>query len=163
MMVLRFTQSLLKDMKVTSIENHEDIPQFYSWHVNIFKLNNRKHIIFINDLSRLCVIIDGVRSTQINILKEKFLSTLSAYLLSENVSQSVINAYLAEGSETVISKTNNRSVLGTMKEITMYTTITHLEFNDNIERMKWLNNLIYKPINYNEPKKVFKEALENQD
>ncbi|XID95008.1 DUF6933 domain-containing protein [Paenibacillaceae bacterium WGS1546] len=148
MMVLRFTQSLLKDMKVTSIENDEDIPLFYSWHVNIYKLNNRKHIIFINDLSRLCVIIDGVKSTQIKVLKEKFLSTLNAYLLSEGVTQSIINAYLEDGSEMIISKTNNRSVLGTMKEVTMYTTDTHLEFNDNIERMKWLNKLIYKPIDY---------------
>jgi hypothetical protein len=147
-------------MKVTPIES-EDKEQFYSWHVNIYKLNNRKHIIFINDLSRLCVIIDGVRSSQINVLKEKFLSTLNSYLLSEGINQSVINAYLKDGSEIIFSKTNNRSVLGTMKEITMYTTDTHLEFNNNIERMKWLNKLIYKPIDYNEPKKVFKEALNN--
>lgn len=158
MFVLRFTQSLLKDMKVTPIEN-EDNQQLYSWHVNIYKLNNRKHIIFINDLSRLCVIIDGIRSSQVKMLKDKFVSTLNEYLLSEGINQNVIDAYINDGADMIISKTNSRSVLGTMKEITMYSADTHLDFEDHIGRMKWLNKLIYKPIDYNKPKDVFKEAI----
>ncbi|MDQ6418012.1 hypothetical protein RB620_01050 [Paenibacillus sp. LHD-117] len=162
MFVLKFTQDLMKDMKVTPMEM-ESISDLYSWHAHIYKLNNRKHIIFINDLSRLCVIIDGVRTAQIKTLKEKFFSTLEEYLISEGVSQNLVNSYLANGSEIIISKTNNRSVLGTMKEITMYTTDTHLEFRNHIERMKWLNKLIYKPIDYNEPQKVFKETIKNHN
>lgn len=147
-------------MKITPIVN-EDISQLYSWHAHIYKLNNRKHIIFINDLSRLCVIIDGVRTSQMKILKEKFLSTLEEYLLSEHVSQSLVNAYISNSAEILISKTNNRSVLGTMKEMTMYTTSTHVEFRNHIERLKWVNSLIYKPIEYKKPRDVFKEAISN--
>ncbi|GBG07616.1 hypothetical protein PAT3040_02172 [Paenibacillus agaridevorans] len=155
MIVLRFTQSLLKDMKSAQIQV-DDISPLFSWHVNIYKLNNKKHILFVNDLSRLCLIIDGIRSSQLSLLKEKFLITLETYLQEEEIEKNMIDRYLKEGSELSISKTNNRSVLSTMTEISIFETDN---FTDNMQRMKWLNRLIYKPIEYNEPIKVFKEAL----
>lgn len=48
MLELRFTQKLLKDMKVAPVEIDETNPLF-SWHVNILQLR-KKHIIFVNDL-----------------------------------------------------------------------------------------------------------------
>lgn len=162
MINLKFTQTLLKDMNVqaNAASAADDISDdFYSWHVNLVKINNRKHIIFVNDLSRLCVLVDGVRSGQLNSLKEKFFSTLSTYLTREGVEPDLINQYLQAGTEIRISKTDNRSVLGTMKEMTLYADGTQSDYKDNVERSKWLNRLIYKPIEYNEPNKVFKEAL----
>lgn len=158
MFVLRFTQALLKDMKVTPIMN-EEVSSLFNWHVNIYYINKRKHIIFVNDLSRLCVIIDGVRSSQLNLLKEKFCSSLYTYLISIGIKQSLIDSYIKDGTEMIISKTNSRSIIGTMTEMMLYTEDSHLEFNDNIERFAWLNRLIYKPIDYKHPKDVFAEAI----
>lgn len=157
-MILRLTQSLLKDMKVTPME-YKEISSLFNWHVNIYHLNNRKHIVFVNDLSRLCMIIDGIRTGQLTQLKEKFLATLKTYLTSEGIEEFFVNAYLRDGSDIKVSKTNNRSVLGTMKEITLFPSD---DFKGNIDRLKWLNRLIYKPIDYNQPIKVFKEAINNQ-
>lgn len=155
MLTLRLTKDLLKDMKTTPAEVINAAP-FLSWHVNIYNLNKRKHIVFVNDLTRLAIIIDGIRTGQIERLKDKFLLTLREYLLREGVDESLINRYLANGAEVVISKTNNRSVLGTMKEVTWF---IEDDFNDNIERLKWLNRMIHKPIDYMEPISYFKESL----
>ncbi|WP_274362960.1 DUF6933 domain-containing protein [Paenibacillus thermotolerans] len=155
MIVLRLTQALLKDMKTTPVEA-DNVPSLFSWHVNIYHLNKRKHIVFVNDLTRLSVIIDGVRTGQLTQLKEKFINTLGEYLQSEGVKASDIDSYLQNGSEIAISKTNSRSVLGTMNEVTFF---SEDDFIDNIARMKWLNRLIHKPINYHEPIQVFKEAI----
>lgn len=157
LITLRFTQALLKDMKITSVE-HEDIPSLFSWHVNIYRLNNRKHILFVNDLSRICVIVNGIRTSQLALLKEKFIHTLTEYLTSEGLKQTVITSYVRDGTDIIISKTNNKSVLGTMKEITIFNSD---RFEDNIERLKWLNRIIYKPIDYHEPIEVFKEAIQS--
>ncbi|MNW48098.1 hypothetical protein D3C74_254470 [compost metagenome] len=51
MLALRFTQKLIKDMKVTPVEIHE-VDSLFSWHVNILQLR-RKHIVFVNDKSVL--------------------------------------------------------------------------------------------------------------
>ncbi|WP_426452548.1 DUF6933 domain-containing protein [Paenibacillus sp. S-38] len=157
MIVLKFTQALLKDMKAIP-EECDDSGELslFHWHVNIYHLNRRKHIVFINDLSRLCIIIDGIRSGQVTPLKEKFLSTLRTYMVSEGIGEARIDAYLREGSEIAIAKTNSRSVLGTMKEATFF---TEDDFEDNLSRLQWLNRLIHKPLDYREPIEVFKKAL----
>lgn len=134
-------------------------PTLYSWHANIYKLNNRKHILFVNDLSRLCIIIDGIRTSQLAQLKEKFSTTLKAYLIAEKVEEELIDEYMKYTSEVLITKTNNRSVLGTMKEISIFETD---DFNDNIQRLKSLNRLIHKPIDYNEPINEFKSHNQEQ-
>lgn len=157
MITLRLTKDLLKDMKTVPNEDI-NVPLLLSWHVNIYNLNKRKHIVFVNDLTRLSVIIDGIRTGQLERLKEKFLVTLREYLLREGVKESQINSYLELGTDIVVSKTNSRSVLGTMKEVTFF---IEDDFQDNHERLKWLNRMIHKPIDYKEPIDFFKEAIKD--
>ncbi|MGF7030987.1 hypothetical protein J2T17_001893 [Paenibacillus mucilaginosus] len=157
LIVLKFTQALLKDMKAVPMECHDSGElSLFHWHVNIYQLNRRKHIVFINDLSRLCILIDGIRSGQVTRLQEKFLLTLRTYMVSEGIGEAVMDAYLREGSEIMISKTNSRSVLGTMKEATYF---TEDDFEDDLSRLQWMNRLFYKPIDYRNPIVVFKEAI----
>ena len=158
MLALKFTQKLLKDMNVAPVQLDET-ESLFSWHVNILQLR-RKHIIFVNDYSRLCLIVNGVRSSQLNKLQEKFITELKEYLLIEGVQKNLINQYLFEAGEVKIGKTNNRSVLGTMNEMSFYCTTE--EFDHTFELSAWLNSMIYKPINYEEPIKVFKKTLETK-
>ncbi|WP_445670534.1 DUF6933 domain-containing protein [Paenibacillus sp. FSL W7-1287] len=157
MLTLRLTKDLLKDMKTLPIEV-DNAPRLLSWHVNIYNLNKRKHIVFVNDMTRLSIIINGVRTGQLERLKEKFLDTLKDYLLREGVNKAHIIEYFEFCSEIVISKTNNRSVLGTMKEVTFF---VEDDFKSDFERLKWLNRFIHKPIDYQEPIKLFKEVLKD--
>ncbi|MFD3274441.1 hypothetical protein ACE3MS_30570 [Paenibacillus dendritiformis] len=156
MLALRFTQKLLKDMNVAPVELGETDPLF-SWHVNILQLR-RKHIIFVNDSSRLCLIVNGIRSSQLEKLQEKFLSELKEYLLLEGVRKSLVNQYLFEAGEVSIGKTNAKSVLGTMNEMSFYSR--GAEFDHTFDLCAWLNSLIFKPLNYEEPINVFKKTLE---
>ncbi|WP_244562881.1 DUF6933 domain-containing protein [Paenibacillus uliginis] len=158
MLALRFTQKLLKDMKVAPVELG-DVNSLFSWHANILQLR-RKHILFVNDLSRLCLIIDGIRSSQLDKLQEKFKSELKEYLLKEGIRKHVIEQYFFEAGEISIGKTNNKSVLGTMNEVSFYSIDT--DFNNTFELSAWLNSMIYKPIDYKEPINVFKKALQEQ-
>lgn len=143
-MLLRFTQKLLKDMKVAPIEV-EEVEPLFSWHVNILQLK-RKHIIFVNDLSRLCLIIDGIRSSQINKLQDKFKTDLNQYLRLEGVRRTLIDQYNFEAGELHIKRTNDKSVLGTMKEMSLY--CSDMEFDHTFDLSAWLNSMIYKPIDY---------------
>lgn len=155
MLALRFTQKLLKDMKVIPVELG-DIDPFFSWHVNILRLR-RKHIIFVNDSSRLCLVINGVRSSQVGKLKEKLRAELKEYLLLEGAKKEIIEQYFLEVGEIRIGKTNNKSVLGTMNEMAFYSSIK--EFNHTFDLTAWLNDSIFKPIDYEKPINVFKKEL----
>lgn len=93
-------------------------------------------------------------------MKEKFLVTLREYLLQEGVNEIQINTYLEFCADIVISKTNSRSVLGTMKEATFF---IEDDFQDNHERLEWLNRMIYKLIDYKEPIDIFKKAIKDPE
>ncbi len=155
MLALRLTQKLLTDMKVAPNELG-DVNSLFSWHVNILQLR-KKHIIFVNDLSRLCIVIDGIRSSQLVKLQEKFMTELYEYLQLEGLKKSHIEQYFFEAGKVVIGKTNDRSVLGTLKEMSLY--CEGVEFDHTYDLSAWLNKMIYKPIGYEEPIKVFKEEL----
>ncbi|ANE47286.1 hypothetical protein SY83_14560 [Paenibacillus swuensis] len=159
MFVLKCTQKLLKDMKVPPSEIHITSP-LSSWHVNMYKLRNRKLIIFVNDYSRLCLIISGIRSAQPAKLFETFRTELRSYMLAEEIEEHVVNTYLSSADEIWITKTDSRSVLGTMNEMMIYTEVSYNKSETNEERLRWLNRSIYSPIDYKEPIHVFKEALQ---
>ncbi|WP_255374666.1 hypothetical protein [Cohnella sp. OV330] len=154
----RFTQKLLTDMKVVPQEL-DDVNSLFSWHVNILQLR-RKHIIFVNDLSRLCIIMDGIRSSQLGKLQQKFVTEFKGYLKLQGVKNSHIDQYLLESGEIIIGKTTDRSVLGTMKEMTLY--CEGVEFDHLMDLSVWLNKLIYKPIEYEKPIQVFMKTLKER-
>jgi len=158
MLALRFTQKLIKDMNIKP-DALDLVDPLFSWHVNILQLK-RKYIIFINDSSRLCLIIDGIRTSQLDKLQAKFKSELKEYLLLEGLKGSLTDQYFLEAGEVSISTTNDKSVLGTMKEMSLY--CRDVEFDHTFDLSAWLNSMIYKPINYEEPINVFKKALEGK-
>lgn len=71
-----------------------------------------------------------------------------------------MNVAPVEAGEVSIGKTNAKSVLGTMNEMSFY--CKGAEFDHMFDLCTWLNSLMYKPINYEEPIKVFKETLETK-
>lgn len=106
------------------------------------------------------MILDGIRSSQLSKLQEKFKSELKEYLQLEGIKKSVVEQYWFEAGEVNIGITNDKSVLGTMTEMIRYSR--DAEFDHTFDLSAWLNSLIYKPIDYQKPIKVFKDALERK-
>lgn len=117
-------------MKAKPVDT-EEVDLLFSWHVNILQLR-KKHIIFVNDYTRLCLIIDGIRSSQPDKLKEKFEEELRRYLQFEGIKKSKIDQYFLETGEISIAKTNSRSVLGTMTEMSLHSQAVE-KFDRTIE------------------------------
>lgn len=86
------------DKTITTIDIADP---FFSWHANLVFVNKRKHIVLINDLSRLSLTLAGIRSTQYKNLENIFKEQLKNYLISENINNSTINEYLNECNEAV--------------------------------------------------------------
>lgn len=135
---------------------------FFSWHANLVLVNRRKHIIFVNDLSRLSLTIAGIRSTQYKNLNDIFLNELKNYLTSENLDKEIMNEYLNECEDMVITTTNNRSVISTMNDIVLIMQEVSIEFKNYIELNQWNNDSFYKPINYAKPMEVFNQEIYNR-
>lgn len=162
LLVIRPTKTLTReiDPKVESIET-STVNDFLSWHANNFLLNRKKHIIFMNDKSRLSITISGIRSNQYKDIRGIFLTNLKDYLLAEGLNESLIDRYIGIPSYIHFANTNNRSVLGTITEsIKLMDYLYDRETIPGIIELNMENNrIIYKPINYNKPIDVFKEEI----
>jgi len=165
MLIVKATKSTMQDLQITPVKlDISDL--FYSWHVNFFILNRKKHYVFMNDLARLSLTVSGIRSNQLAKLPEIFLSNLQKYLISEGISEKLIDAYLDNCNQAIYAKTDSRSVLATLNEIMGITKSFEGEenekFADLIQLNQWNNRIIYKPIEYKKPIDVFKQELERE-
>ncbi|MFI2859014.1 DUF6933 domain-containing protein [Paenibacillus sp. JSM ZJ436] len=158
MLALKCTQKLLKDMKTAPVEL-EHIYPFFSWHANLLQLQ-KKHIIFVNDATRLGFLVDGIRSGQVAKLKETFVTGVKEYLQLEGVRRGLVEQYFLEAGEISMGKTNDRSVLGTLNEMSFYSQTMRFDHTHDLSAM--LNSMIYKPIDYEEPIQVFKKEIMNR-
>lgn len=162
-LVIRGTKKLLQDLKIErTITKIDSSDSFFSWHANVVVVNRRKHLIFMNDLSRLSLTIVGVRSTQYKNLKNIFLKELTDYLISENLDEARINQYINDCADIIFTTTNNRSVISTMNDVVLIMQNISFDFANYIELNKWNNDSFYKPINYSKPIEVFKQEIENR-
>lgn len=159
MYVIRATQKLLKEMdcKVQKIDISAPLN---TWHANVFTLDRRKTIVFMNDLTRLSLTIIGVKKAQLKNVEALFVDELRNYLISEDIGEEVISRYIEENKGMMITSTNDRSVIGTLNEIIYTMKIIDRDFVDGIARNQWNNRFIYKAIEYAEPIKLFKQAME---
>lgn len=169
MLVIRSTKNLLRDMKIDKTITAIDIADpFFSWHANLVFVNKRKHIVLINDLSRLSLTLAGIRSTQYKNLENIFKEQLKNYLISENINNSTINEYLNECNEAVYTTTNNRSVLGTLNDIVLIMQEVRKEFDNYYDLNRWNNDRVYKSIDLNNqreylrPIDLFNKELEKR-
>lgn len=165
MIILRATKSLLKEMN-SSIDPlpANDLGDLNSWHANNFTMNRRKHLIFMNDHSRLSITVSGIKKNEYKDIKRLFRDSLLAYLMLEGIKESVICSYMAEMEDLLIANTNNRSVLGTITEAIKLMEYSNSESSNssNDDLNKENNRIIYKPIDYLKPIDVFNEALNKQ-
>ncbi|KAA8787574.1 hypothetical protein ABIE27_003725 [Paenibacillus sp. 4624] len=103
------------------------------------------------------------RTKQANKLLAIFKKNLEAYMAFEGIPQEWAQYYLDQCNDRLITKTDSRSVIGSMNEIIF--VMKALEGNDNDfrdenARHKFNNRGIYKPIDYHEPIKVFVKELQ---
>nr|WP_310832112.1 hypothetical protein [Paenibacillus typhae] len=119
----------------------------------------------MNDLTRLSLTVTGIRTGQNQKLNEFFVNSLREYLIEEDLSASLISSYIENCNETIITKTDSRSVISTLSEIMLVMKSLEMDnqgFEDMDERQKWNNRFIYKPIDYQKPIEVFIKELKQR-
>jgi hypothetical protein len=115
MVVLRCTQQLLHRLK-----RFDDEPPVTSttrlgdWYGNIIRMGNRHVLLFINERSRLPVLIP-IR--QANKLRTVLPDAVSEMLSWIRVPQDVLAEELQQMSEMAFGRTISRSLLGTMNDV----------------------------------------------
>ena len=112
-----------------------DVDPFFSWYCHLFFLNRKKCLLFVNTLTRYPVLAINLSRKEIKQLNSILGETLRIQLREEGVPDNVIAQLLLHLYRPEISKSNNRSVIGTA--VTLEKDLrAHLEFAPDDVRAK---------------------------
>ena len=118
MAILRCTQKLLSELKLKPSDSMQQPSELSSWHANLLRIDRRKCVLFTHDTTLYSFFVPGLKKPDFKDFREVFRQNLFKSLMAENFSQKHIEIFLDDIREIEISKTNNRSVLGSMNDLT---------------------------------------------
>jgi len=99
---------------------------FYEWHANLFVFNRRKGIIMMNNQSRYCIVLYGLKAEHFKKIRSIALLAIEQIFLAEGFSKAAVAHYINHCGGVVIAKTHDRSVLSQMNDM-LYLTCSWIE------------------------------------
>ena len=117
MAILRCTKKLLTELKTKPSEGTISSNDLGSWHANLLRIERRKCILFTHDATLYSFFMPGLKKPHFETVRDVFGQNLFKNLLWENFPQNQIEIVLDEHRDIIIAKTNNRSVLGSMNDL----------------------------------------------
>ena len=164
MQLIRCTQKLLKEIRVKPTEIVPDFELMGDWHANLLRFERRKCVLFTNSQTLYSIFIPGLKRPDFDIFDEIFQQALFKRLRVEGFSQVQIEKVLEEHQTLSYAKTNSRSVLGSMNDLsfqveTQIKISGGLAYTDFDKLNDELNRIPMGAINYSYSIDVLKETL----
>lgn len=138
---------------------------FYEWHANLFMFDRRKDILLMNNKSRYCIALYGVKMEHFKRFDKVALDAIEETFLAEGFQEDLVDKYIAKCGNIEYTKTHDRRVLGQMKDfdISISWQIEKYLPSENInlvELNKWVGrNLMCGSLDYAHPIDLLREEL----
>ncbi|MCR4709035.1 MAG: hypothetical protein K5653_02110 [Clostridiales bacterium] len=130
-MIIRCTKKILDKLKINDPPQADDTPSIYSWHANILKYGRRDILLIFNDASGISVICDRPKIADLRRMGEILEEGVRKLMTEMGIREDVIRKYLEDSGETVITRTNNRSVLSRMVQYSYYIEANIYNLNED--------------------------------
>ena len=117
MAFIRCTAKLLKELGIKPTNAPDQPPSLCDWHANLLWLNRKKYVLFTNDQTLYSLLMYWTRTSRSADFLERFKLGLFKSLMSEGLIDAQIEYLLSKHSQITVTKTNSRSVLGSMNDL----------------------------------------------
>ena len=117
MAIIKCTTKLLNELGVKLANAPDQPPGLCDWHANMLWLDRKKYILFTNDQTLYSLLVPWNKSPRSTAFNERFRLGLFKSLMSEGFTEVQIKYLLSEHKQVTITKTNSRSVLGSMNDL----------------------------------------------
>lgn len=165
-MIYQCTKDMLKALKKEPDKNPDIYNDLFAWNVKLMKVNRRNLVYFMNDASKLSVILHGMTVKEFKDFDYHFKRGLKSVLEDCNVSNPIIHQYLDQSGNVLFTSTGTRKQLGVLNRAAMDAEYFFEEFleYDLLQRRlcERQNDGIVKNDNgdYVTPKVIMKNLLE---
>ena len=135
-----------------------------SWHANLLRIERRKCVLFTHDATLYSVFVPGLKKPEFEHLDEVFGQRLFKALLWDEFPQAQIEQMLDDCRRVRFTRSNNRSVLGSMNEMRFHIEVD-VEDAGGLERVDLadlhhrLNRIPWSAVGYRYPVAGLRERL----
>jgi hypothetical protein len=142
---LRCTQKLLKELTPSPEGLIVENECLGDWHANLLVFQRKKCVLFTNTKTLFSFLVVGLKKPDFKRLDEIFRQELFKLMVQEEIPQELFEKVLAENETIAYSKTNNRSVLGTMNDMA-FMIVNFIEHDGGINMLDrgYLNHQLNK-------------------
>jgi hypothetical protein len=166
---VRCTNKLLKELRINPVEfETTGEKSVRDWHANVITINRKKCILVTHTLSLYSFFIYGVTRKDFDSFKTHFNNHLRAQLNSEGLSKPALFDTKGEDVDLIITKTNNKSVLGSMNELSYRLESAlwdreGIEKPDEVKMADYINDTPMTAIKETWPPRELKSLLSKDD
>lgn len=130
-LLIRCTQKLLADIPKPLIDPSADS---VGWHANLLRIERRKCVLFTHDETLYSVFIPGLKKPEFEQLPDVFGQRLFKALLWDEFPQAQIEWMLDAARVIRFSRSNSRSVLGSMNDLQFQAQV-HIHNDGGLENV----------------------------
>lgn len=116
-MVIGITEKLRKKLRLSYekdiVSTKGDIN---CWHGHYFPWNRKACVIFVNNLTRYCVVLYGIKASDMESIDEMFREQLRRNFILDNIDIGSGEEYIDGLGKIEFSKTSDRSILGSIND-----------------------------------------------
>lgn len=120
-MVIGITEKLRKKLRITfeaeAISSKGDIS---CWHGHYFPWDRKSCVMFVNNLTRYCVVLYGLKASDMKNIDEIFRAQLRRNFIVDGIDIGAGESYIDSMGAIQFSKTSDRSILGTINDYFIY-------------------------------------------
>jgi hypothetical protein len=118
MAFIRCTAKLLKELGIKQTNIPDQPLDLFDWHANMLRLDRKKYVLFTNSQTLYSILIRWAGRPKSLNFQEQFRLGLFKNLMSEGIADAHIEYIMNGHKQVTITKTNSRSVLGSMNDLT---------------------------------------------
>lgn len=154
MIKIKCTKKLLNEVGQFSTPNdslHAPVV-LGDWHANLFYIQHKKCILFTNDRTLFSIVIFNKKRQELIDFQQLFVETLLFIIYLEGFGVDTIETIRNECKNVIITKTDSRSVLGSMNDRLLELScilqggVTYEELHKKLNRTIVLNRDFHRPI-----------------
>lgn len=117
-MLIQCTQKLLKQLKKEPVSISANNP-LYSWHATARIYDGQETLIFVNDLSRITIILRGIRQERLEEIDRYFMRALHEYCQVEHIPEAIINKFMESMGTIYYTTTSDRAMVARLDRIAL--------------------------------------------
>lgn len=120
MLRLRCTQKVLNELGGAPAPDSlaaDGTPLLGDWYVNLFTVDRRKALLFMNEKTLLSFVIYGIKKSNIQKMPAAFIHGLTQLLALEGLPEPAIRRALAHSDPILLARTDSRRLLGNLNDL----------------------------------------------